>query len=456
MANVIFKRGTKAQFEAIAEKDNSTLYWLKDVQELWVGNVLFGVGREATTNMAGLLSPEDKAKLDTIVSGACDLMAGDSSIDIDGNEIKVNISAVEGNAVVLKDDGIFVPVAIAPVVPEYLLEKQDVTAEGYTASYRLKRVSGDDISYVGDAINIPKDLMLKGGSMQVVVMDGQPYEGAIVGDPYIDLVLNDAENSHIYIPVNGLVDIYVAGKGIKIEDNVITLDLIPVESNGLFVGENGLGLALATRNTAGALSPVDKIVIDSVPHVYERKAYEVVSTPAGTQVDYRDKEVRVFCPASTEWSKQIVGENGDPNHYYMTFRAYAPSDDVVGFREDIGDVINDSTMYDFVGNGGGIDEYGRKYSRMWLALAMYDDNTGTWKYHGSGSTADHYIGWTYNVEWYNADGVVVASDKIRINLSNESCHHTLEPSYVGALTHTIEDIKDSLAVLEQAATWSDL
>lgn len=456
MANVIFKRGTKDQFESIAEKDSSTLYWLKDVQELWVGDTLFGVGRTATANLGGIMSPEDKAKLDALVSGACDLLPADSSVDILDRKIKVNISAQADNAVILNDDGIFVPVATAPVIPEYVLEKQGVSAEGCSASYRLKRVAGDDVSYVGDAINIPQDKVVQGGTMQTVIMDGQPYASAVVGDFYIDLVLNDAANSHVYIPIKGMMSPYSAGKGIKIIDNFIAVNLDAGASNGLFVGDNGLGLALATRSFAGAMSATDKLIVDSIPYVYERKKYEVISAPVGALVDYREKEIRIMCPAGTKWSKQEVGANGNPNSYYMTFRAYAPSNDVVGFKEDMGDVIKDHVLYNFDGNGGGIDEYGRKYSRMWLSLADYDEDTDTWTYRGATSTASQYVGWTYNVEWYNADGIVVASDRIRINLSNESCYHDIVPGYTGPVASEIVSIKESLSALEQSSTWDDL
>lgn len=37
------------------------------------------------------------------------------------------------------------------------------------------------------------------------------------------------------------------------------------------------------------------------------------------------------------------------------------------------------------------------------------------------------IGWTYTVEWYDADGVMIGNDQIRINLANESCYLGTEP-----------------------------
>ena len=38
----------------------------------------------------------------------------------------------------------------------------------------------------------------------------------MVGDPYVDLVVANAEESHIYIPLKGLVDTVKAGDGISV------------------------------------------------------------------------------------------------------------------------------------------------------------------------------------------------------------------------------------------------
>ena len=55
MANVIFKVGTKALFDALEQKDTNTLYWLEDVQELYKGNLLFATGKTASETAAGLM-----------------------------------------------------------------------------------------------------------------------------------------------------------------------------------------------------------------------------------------------------------------------------------------------------------------------------------------------------------------------------------------------------------------
>ena len=167
----------------------------------------------------------------------------------------------------------------------------------------------------------------------------------------------------------------------------------------------------------------------------QRIKYEIANKPVGTLVDYRDKEIRVMVPADTKFEKQTVGSTGNANMYYMGFKAYAP-DGAVSFKEGDRGVIVDE-MFDFSGDFAGTDEFGRNYSICWLALASYDATSDTWTYFGKNSSAKKYIGWDYCVEWYGADGKVIASDCIRINLSNETCHNVIEPYY---MANTVKSI----------------
>ena len=164
---------------------------------------------------------------------------------------------------------------------------------------------------------------------------------------------------------------------------------------------------------------------------YETKRYEISELPEGASVDYSDDEIRVFCPENTKWTKQNVGSTGNKNMYYMAFKAYAPKE-AVSFKEGDRGVIIDE-MHTFDEAFSGIDEYGRKYCICWLALAKYDEGNDEWTYFGRNSTTKKYIGWSYIVEWYNEDGIMIDSDSIRINLSNENCHYTNEPYYMGAI-----------------------
>ncbi len=210
--NVIFKEGTSEQYAALEQHPTATLYWLSDKKEIRKGDDLYGVGRLATAEEAGLMSAEDKAKLDGLTAGTISGLAPvDASIIIEdddsgGKTIGVQISDEPGNQAQIMDDGIYVPEIQVSDAPEFIIKKLDETTEGYSASYQLQRTAGESVTLVGDVINIPKDLVLQSGSLKEVTEADQPYAGAQVGDPYIDLVLNDTASSHIYIPVKGIVD----------------------------------------------------------------------------------------------------------------------------------------------------------------------------------------------------------------------------------------------------------
>lgn len=208
---------------------------------------------------------------------------------------------------------------------------------------------------------------------------------------------------------------------------------------------------------------VDYALKSEIKDVANQREYEIFDKPVGTIVDYRDKEIRILCPETTQWVLRQSGENSDASMYYLGFKAYAPSNEVVSFKEDLNTTINDDEMYYFENNDfAGIDGYGRKYSIVWLPVANYDLTSDTWTYYGSMSTDEKYIGWYYRVDWYNADGIVVASDMIRINLSNEACHYTVTDAVLTGFVSEaeletvvarIDDLEDSVI---SASTWSEM
>ena len=207
------------------------------------------------------------------------------------------------------------------------------------------------------------------------------------------------------------------------------------------------------QELVGNKSVSDQIVeaITNSGHILENKAlaifkkikYEISHKPTGTLVDYRDKEIRVMIPAGTQFELQNSGEGADPNAYYIGFKAYAP-ESAVSFKEDLAQTISDEEMYYFEGNDfAGIDANGRKYSIVWLPVAKYDGST--WNYYGKGSSANKFVGWYYTVEWYDANGIVIGTDTIRINLTNESCHNAIKPFYVPNIVSSDAENKISIA-----------
>lgn len=463
--NVRFYFGTQAKYDALTERNPLALYFIEDTQRLYKGDVLMATGADATSMAAGLMSAQDKIKLDSIVETALSgLTPVDGSIVIaegedGGKTIGVAISKQEGNALVSNEDGLFVPAVQEVNVPEYAIEKQATADEGFAASYRLKKTVNGESEYVGDTINIARDMVLQSAVMKTVVEDNIPYEGAVVGDPYIEMIFNDESASALYIPMKGLVDTYTAGNGIEIVDGKIAVK-IAAESNGLVAVDGALMINLATAESAGALSAVDKAFIDSIPSTYaskkfveatcEQVKYEISDTPYGTIVNYGEDEIRVMCPANAEFVKQNVGAGGDANSYYMTFKTYVPNDNVVGYIEHLGDQVDAEILTKF-----STDEHGRRYQPSWLALATYNEASDSWTYYGANSTESKYIGWDYQIDWYDANGVMIASDAVRINLSNEDCHNSIKPYYMNGYA-TVEQLDELEESVNGSFSWGEI
>ena len=143
--------------------------------------------------------------------------------------------------------------------------KQATADSGYAATYQLT-VNG---VVAGEKINIPKDFLVKSATLETVTAADTPYSGAVVGDKYIDFVINAKDSSgtaeHIYLPVNDLVDVYTSGNGVEVTaGNAINAVINQASANGLSVGAGGLGMALVTTTTAGAMSASDKAVLDTL------------------------------------------------------------------------------------------------------------------------------------------------------------------------------------------------
>ena len=185
-------------------------------------------------------------------------------------------------------------------------------------------------------------------------------------------------------------------------------------------------------------------------YAHEQIKYEFTDTPAGTLVDYRENEIRVMCPSDAVFEKQNVGVGGDANTYYGTFKTYVYDDNIVGYKEHLGNQSDPEILKDLK-----VDKYGRRFQPTWLGLAKYDEATGTWTYYGATSTSEKMIGWDYQIDWYDANDVMVGSDSIRINLSNEKCHFVNEPYFVGKMMKEVDEkidtkIEEKIAEVESA------
>jgi type VI protein secretion system component Hcp len=134
-------------------------------------------------------------------------------------------------------------------VADALEELEDVLTEALTITLES---SEDDPDYakvytlkqggvsVG-TINIPKDLVVKSGSLVHGYWSGNTFTEDEEGpDTALKLVLSN--NDAIYINTKDLIDIYTAGDGIVVEDNEISVKLDSEGEPFLTVSANGLKL----------------------------------------------------------------------------------------------------------------------------------------------------------------------------------------------------------------------
>lgn len=164
----------------------------------------------ASETQAGIVTAEDKkaiTNLDTTYAKKADI---DKSI----KDLSDSIATGETNAIVS-------------------LAENSPTA--YAKSYVLSQGN----KQIG-TINIPKDMVVSSGSLKTVTSADNPYTGAKVGDKYIDLVISNVANDHIYIPVSDLIDTYLAGNGLTLEDSTFSIKKDETSEDYLTVGTDGV------------------------------------------------------------------------------------------------------------------------------------------------------------------------------------------------------------------------
>lgn len=254
--NVIFKIGTRAQFNALTTKNQNTLYWLSDTQELYKGDILFGTGATASETAAGLLSKEDYKHLQNLIvsGGTVDLTPVDGSIVIEDKKIGVGLSAVEGNILSINEDGLFATVDLTPI-------------DG-----RLDTITSDLTTVEGRLDTVVEDIKSIKQSMESVIR----YAGSV---PTYDDLPKDATQGDLYeVTADGSEWCWngekwfeygtshftpVAGDGIVVNGSEIGVKIAD-ESHGLTIVDGSMTMLLATAEQDGAMSKEDKAKLDAL------------------------------------------------------------------------------------------------------------------------------------------------------------------------------------------------
>ena len=242
---------TLEKFIALEDKNPLALYFITDEATgqnyLYKGSEMIAAGHEATAQFAGLMSAADKAKLDNIAETALAALTPlDGSINIvddenGGKKIGVNVSATVGNLVAVKDDGLFVNVAIDNV--DGLKEKLDA----------IEKSAEGGVHYKGS----------------VATIDDLPTD-AVQGDLY-EVLEDNSEwcfNGEQWFEYGHTVDFSpIAGQGIEVDGRTVSVKIAD-NSHGLTAVDGAMTLVLATAEQDGAMSKEDKAFIDSISTNY--------------------------------------------------------------------------------------------------------------------------------------------------------------------------------------------
>ena len=148
------------------------------------------------------------------------------------------------------------------------LETAETPTSGYLKTYILSQGLGDDKEEIGK-IDIPKDMVVSGGSLVHGTWDGDTFTEDPDG-PDTAIKIEFANADTIYINTKDLVDFYTAGDGITVDNdhNVISIkynahseDFLVVDENGIRV--EGIQAAIDAKADAERLEGSDGISIAS-------------------------------------------------------------------------------------------------------------------------------------------------------------------------------------------------
>lgn len=233
-----------ASFESIQEVKDAVTALDTKIGDL--NDIKEGVTK--TSIVAAINSLKDQIQ-SAVSGGVTSVVSGQGisvdSADVNNPKISIKLDPAEGNAAILSDAGLKVTVPEV-TVPEYTIAEASTPAEGYLKSYELRK----DGAKVGASINIPKDLVVSSGEVKTVETDDDPYEGAVEGDLYLQLIIAN-QSTPVNIPVKSLTDVYTAGAYLQL-------------SNGQFsVNKTQLDTDLAITATKNKVTALETTVGDS-------------------------------------------------------------------------------------------------------------------------------------------------------------------------------------------------
>ncbi len=175
----------------------------------------------------------------------------DISTGSDNHKLKTAYVSVDGAGGLASTNYVDTKVG-AVTIPTYTITKS--TSTDYAAVYRLQKNGAN----VGEAINIPKDMVVESGK----VVWGSYADGVFTpatdkknATPYVELTLANSTANKIYIAVASLVNEHVAGTGISITNNSDGTRTIAVSSElNSTVNASVKSFKLTNKSVVGVLN----------------------------------------------------------------------------------------------------------------------------------------------------------------------------------------------------------
>ena len=311
------------------EEQKNGIYFVKSIGDGESPGVLVKVGADSDAELAEL-----SAKILELETNKQDKIIAGNGIDLnaDGKTVSIKLDSNSGLSVS----------AAGLKAANYEIVKLGSAESGASASYQLQR----DGEVAGVTINIPKDMVVSSGSVKVVESVNTPYEGAQVGDVYIDLVIANSSSDHLYIPANKFVDNYTGSTYITVsEGRVINLNYSAIKTQL----DSDLGISTLKATVGNSSSGLVKDVANLKTTVESDNVREIDTTSShgvalatGTNV----KSVKVVVtPATlaTDISPNLSSTSIKVGKTISSGASIGESDSVATALEKLGSAIQTAT-----------------------------------------------------------------------------------------------------------------
>lgn len=253
-------------------------------------------------------------------------------------------------------------------LPNYEIEQEDFP-EGSLLIYDFK-LNGEVIS----KIRIPYDKDIFNIELDVCVEDDNPLEGLHVGDPYLKITIEDGHGSSTYKYISLASLVYKAGDSIKIENNIISVDL----DNGKLSDK----LNSIEQNIAQAQSELNAHVGDKAnPHQVTQQQVGIY-TYKNIEANFEENQGNESYPCAADIELEAIKDDTQiPNIYFSKEQVdsgnYAPYCETYYRESNIGEIINPISVGDNLGGAGFfVTDEQPDFSLLDWSKAQYWENFG--------------------------------------------------------------------------------